>query len=69
MEKVQNFGSMVRKLRKERDMSIDELCIQIGISRPHLTLIEIGTKDPALSVLRRIAKALDATLEIRLKGN
>jgi molybdate-binding protein/DNA-binding XRE family transcriptional regulator len=55
--------STLRTARIERGLSQAELAARAGISRQSLGAIEAGRVDPALSVVRAIAKALDLGLD------
>lgn len=57
MDKKQ-FGSRIRKIRKENNMTVDELAVKAGISSSHMREIENGRKLPALPVFAAIADAL-----------
>ena len=53
------FGSLVRKLRKEQRMSIRELAEAAGISESYLSQIETQAKNaPSERVARKLAKIL-----------
>lgn len=46
----------VRKLRRDRDMSQDELAAAVGVGRHTIIDIEQGGRDPSTSISLRIAK-------------
>lgn len=52
-------GETIRKARKEKGLSQDVLSGFAGIARTHLTMIEIGDKQPNFETIWRIAVALD----------
>lgn len=62
LEEAVVLGYNVERLRKAQQMSITTFSQMAGISRPTLYKIESGTSDLKLSMLARIAKALDTTV-------
>ena len=57
-----NAGKNVHELRGVRRISLRKLASQARISPSYLSQIETGKTDPSLSVLRRIAGALEVPL-------
>lgn len=57
------FGRTVKLLRQTMDLSSGDLAHAAGISRPMLSLLESGARQPSLSVLRRVAAALNVPSE------
>lgn len=51
-------GANVRRLRKERKLTQEELALETGIDLTYLGGIERGRRNPSLSVLVRLAEAL-----------
>jgi len=49
---------MVRRFREAKNMTQAELAAKAKVTRPYITMIENGRKEPSLAVLRRLAKAL-----------
>jgi len=56
---MDNFGNKIRKMRKARGFTQEQLAELIGIDNKHLSRIEIGKHMPTYSVLKRLAKALE----------
>ena len=56
------LGNAVRLLREARGLRLLELARRAHISTPSLCLLEKGSKDLSLAVVRRIAEALDIPL-------
>ncbi|MEE0109630.1 MAG: helix-turn-helix transcriptional regulator [Oscillospiraceae bacterium] len=54
----QAVGTVIRKLRQEKNMTQELLSGLAGIARTHLTMIENGTKKPNFETIWRIADAL-----------
>lgn len=53
-------GANVRRLRKERKLTQEQLAMETGIDLTYLGGIERGRRNPSLSVLARLAEALAA---------
>ena len=53
------IGSVIRSLRRQKDMSQELLSGLAGIARSHLSMIENGTKQPNFETIWKIAIALD----------
>ena len=59
MDLVQLLGENVRRLRKERGLSQEELAFQAGMKRSYLSDLERGTRNPTVRALERLASALE----------
>ncbi len=53
-----SLGKQIRHLRKQSELSLDELGEAVGTAPSQLSLIENGKKEPKLSLLRSLARAL-----------
>ena len=53
------IGEVIRKLRKERNLSQEVFSGFAGIARSHLAMIENGTKKPNFETIWRIANAFE----------
>jgi transcriptional regulator with XRE-family HTH domain len=50
---------MLRKLRERRDMSMADLAAKAKVTDAYIAMLETGTrKNPSLTILKRLAKAL-----------
>jgi transcriptional regulator with XRE-family HTH domain len=59
-----SFGTRIRQLRKEHDLTLRELAEQVEIDFTYLSKIETGSAPvPAEATIRRLAKALGADPE------
>ena len=61
------FGSQVRKLRKDRGLSQDELAELSGLHRTYIGAVERGERNITLLNAERIASALSTTLAETVK--
>jgi transcriptional regulator with XRE-family HTH domain len=50
------LGKIFRALRNERDMNMDDMAADLGISKSYLSQVEIGKTDPSLELLMKYAK-------------
>lgn len=66
---MRDFGERIRKLRKEKGLTIYELALKLGISRNTLTMWERGEKEPyAIEVIRELANVLEVPMINLLAG-
>lgn len=56
------FGSGLRIAREARGWSQRDLARESGVSQPHISGIEGGTREASTRVLRRLASALDVSI-------
>lgn len=56
----------VAKLRMERGLTQQQLAERVGTRQSGISRLESGSRDPSLSFLRRVARALGARVEVRL---
>jgi DNA-binding XRE family transcriptional regulator len=54
----ERLGNKIQKLRKNLDLSQEELAAKLNISRTHMGHIEQGRKSPSLKLLTKISKEL-----------
>lgn len=53
------FGIVLRELRKKAEFTQENLAFEAGIERNYVSLIELGRNQPTISVIFKLAKALD----------
>ncbi len=58
-----NIGEKVRKIRKKKNISQEELAWKIGKSPNFIGLIERGKKRPSIETLRKISRVLNVPLK------
>ena len=54
---------LLKEKRKERNLTLVQLSDRTGISTTHINDIENNIKEPSISMMVRIAKALDLKIE------
>ncbi|RYH72836.1 XRE family transcriptional regulator [Flavobacteriaceae bacterium 144Ye] len=59
-----NFGKIIRELRKEKDISQEELGFRSNLHRTYIGMIERGEKNITLENIDKIAKGLDVSMKI-----
>lgn len=57
-----NIGQRIRRLRKVRDLTLEELARATDLSQPFISQIERDIKTPSIGTLSRICTALNVTL-------
>lgn len=62
------IGANVRRLRKQRELSLDNLAQRSHVSRAMLSQIELGRSTPTITVLWKIATALEVPFSALLSG-
>lgn len=62
------IGRRIRQLRTARGMTLDELASAVDRVPSQLSMIENGRREPKLTLLRSIARALDSTLDALLES-
>lgn len=58
--------SPLRVWREHRGMTAAQLAAAVAITPAHVSKLESGKGDPSVTLLRRLAKALDADVELLL---
>lgn len=53
------FGRVLRRIRRERDLSQEALADIAGLARNHVSELERARRDPGLATVVQIADALD----------
>jgi transcriptional regulator with XRE-family HTH domain len=62
------IGSNVRKMRKAKRLSQEELAFRAEIDRSYLSEVENGHKNLSVTMLDQIAAALDVDMKELLEG-
>jgi len=59
----ERLGKRIQKLRKERELTQEELAEKLNISRTHMGHIEQGRKAPSLKLMDKIARVLKVKVQ------
>lgn len=62
------IGMRIRYLRTRKKWSQERLAFEADINKNYLSDLERGTRNPTLSILEKIAVALNENLESLFKG-
>lgn len=63
---IRALGVELKVCRLERGLTQEDLAARADLDRPYVTLIEAARKQPTLSVLHRLATALELPLGVFL---
>ncbi len=64
---LNTFGKRVRALRRQRGLSQEELAELAGLHRTYIGGIERGERNPTLTSMQRIARALKVSVRTLLE--
>lgn len=56
------FGRVLRRVRREHDLSQEALAATAGLARNHVSELERARRDPSLATLVQLADALGMTM-------
>ncbi len=59
---IQALALEIKVRRQELGLTQEDLAGRMEIDRPYVSLIEVGRKQPTLSVLYKLARGLDLSL-------
>ena len=68
MDIRKRFGRRLRELRESRGWSQEEFADIAGLHRTYVSAVERGVRNPTLSVLERLAKALELSFSDMMEG-
>ncbi|MBO8162042.1 MAG: helix-turn-helix transcriptional regulator [Thermosipho sp. (in: Bacteria)] len=58
-----NIGEYIKKLREEKNLSINQLALYSDVSAAHISRIERGLREPSPDILKKLATHLGVTYE------
>jgi transcriptional regulator with XRE-family HTH domain len=57
------LGAIVRRLRRQQDLTQEQLARRAGLTQPHISEIESGVRvNPTGAVIKKLARALDVAV-------
>ena len=68
MDIRRQVGQNVKRIRKERDWSQEELAFKSGLHRTYISGIERGARNPTILILARLAETMRVTIDELVKG-
>lgn len=57
------LGTKIRKVRREKKMSQEDLAFESGLHRTYISDIERGSRNISIKNIEKIAKALEVSLK------
>jgi transcriptional regulator with XRE-family HTH domain len=60
---LEALGELIRKQRKQAELTLRELAERTNVSNPYLSQIERGLHEPSVRVIKAIAAALNLSAE------
>jgi len=57
------LGQNLKKIRKRKGMSQGDISRKLNMDRGYISSVENGKKNPTLTTLEKIARALDVTVD------
>lgn len=54
----QDFGQVLRRLRKEAGLSQEQLALEAGLQRNYISMMELGRYQPTITTVFKISLAL-----------
>ena len=64
---AKKFGENIKRIRLEKQMSQGDICRKLDLDRAYVSNIESGKRNPTLSTIEKIAKALGVSMDELLK--
>ena len=64
---AKKLGANMKRIRLEKQMSQGDICRKLDVDRSYISNVENGNKNPTLSTITKLAKALDVRIEELLK--
>ncbi len=64
MDVRKKLGSKVQRLRHDQGLSQEELADRAGLHRTYVSGVERGVRNPTLTVIERLARALGVTVAV-----
>jgi len=62
MDIKQQVGANIAKIRREQNISQEELAFRSGLHRTYISGVERGVRNPTITVLSEIAAALKVSI-------
>jgi len=65
--KLDILGDMIKKARKEKNLTQEQLGVLVGVQKAQISKIENNTKDVRLSTIVKVFNALKAKVNMSIK--
>ena len=67
MNNSKKLGQNMKRIRLTKQMSQGDICRKLGVDRAYISNVESGNKNPTLSTITKLAKALGVSVKELLK--
>ena len=67
MNSAKKLGENMKKIRLAKGMTQGDICRKLEVDRAYISNIESGNKNPTLSTITNLAKALGVSIDELLK--
>jgi len=64
---AKKLGQNMKRIRKVKQMTQGDICRKLGVDRSYISNVESGNKNPTLSTITKLAKALGVSVDELLK--
>jgi transcriptional regulator with XRE-family HTH domain len=61
------LGQNMKRIRVAKQMTQGDICRKLGVDRAYISNVESGNKNPTLSTITKLAKALGVSVDELLK--
>lgn len=65
--KLIQFGQLIKEVRKEKDLTQDELGELIGVSKSQISKLENGTSNMTIGTIFKIFEAMNSEIHFEVK--
>ena len=63
MNNSKKLGQNMKRIRLTKQMSQGDICRKLGVDRAYISNVESGNKNPTLSTITKLAKALRVSVK------
>jgi len=67
-ERLQRFGTNLKAIREQADVTQEELSFQAKLNRTTISLYERGLREPGIDAILKMAAVLETTPEALFEG-
>lgn len=67
MNSAKKLGENMKKIRLAKGMTQGDICRKLEVDRAYISNVESGNKNPTLSTITKLAKALGVSVDELLK--
>ncbi|HEY4513431.1 MAG TPA: helix-turn-helix transcriptional regulator [Candidatus Paceibacterota bacterium] len=67
MNNSKKLGQNMKRIRLSKQMTQGDICRKLGVDRAYISNVESGNKNPTLSTITKLAKALGVSVEDLVK--